>query len=161
MKNILKFLLSLTVLIISVSCFSESQDTAAVNYIKNTNYVYRGISGTYEYISKIYPVSSFVGAEFVGYETRRDPKNSMATLVTLRYITNGIDNDILTDKNVSIFARKKIKEAVPNLAITWRVNSLIGLKITPYNFYASDAIQVYKEGVDGIINFNRMIKLSQ
>lgn len=155
MKNIFKSLLGATILIISVSSFSENLNNDAINYIKHTSYIYKGISATYEEISKQYPPSSFIGAEFVGYETRPDPKNPVATLVTLKYTTKGIDKDILKDPNVNIVTRKKINEAVPNLAITWRVNSLLSLKISPYNFYASDAIQVHKEMIDGIVKISR------
>jgi hypothetical protein len=95
-------------------------------------------------VSASYAIATYTGVEFTGWETQPDPKNPVATLVTIRFKTSGINTKVVTHN------RKKAQEAVPSLSITWRVNDLLGVKITPYNSYAREAIRTYQSVSEAI-----------
>ena len=126
-------------------------DKKAVSYIQKTKYIYRNIQATYSELSTTYSFT-YEFPNFIGWETRRDPDNSIATLITMKFSVLGVPSEILNAPSyeVSDYIKRKLSEAVPNLRITWRVNDLIGLQITPYNFYAKDAIDSYTGLIDGI-----------
>jgi len=123
----------------------------AIGYIQNAKFIYRDITATYSELSITYAFT-YENPEFVGWETSPDPNNPVATLVTIKFRVTGVLPDILNapESEVSYLIKQKMKEAVPLLRITWRVNDLINLKITPYNFYAKDAIEIYKDIVGGL-----------
>jgi len=122
-----------------------------IEYIRTTKFVYRGISATYAELSTTYAFA-YENPQFIGWEAAPDPDNPVATLVTMKFSISGVPADILNapENEVSYSTKTKMKEAVPLLRITWRVNDLISLKITPYNFYAQDALTVYKDIVGGL-----------
>jgi hypothetical protein len=123
----------------------------AINYIKNTKFIYRGIAATYSELSTTYAFT-YENPEFIGWETSPDSNNPMATLVTMKFRITGVRSEILNapESEVSYSTKQKMKKAVPLLKITWRVNDLIDLKITPYNIYAKDALVIYKDISNGL-----------
>jgi hypothetical protein len=134
----------ISVLFFAPLLFADTNNQA-IDYIKKTPYTHGGISATYVEVSAAYAIASYMGVEFVGWETQPDPKNPVATLVTIRFRTSGINTTVVTRN------RKVAQQAVPSLPITWRVNDLLGVKITPYNSYAVEAIRTY-QGVVGAIH---------
>ncbi|MCK4436973.1 hypothetical protein KAU86_03400 [bacterium] len=130
---------------------SSDRESKIVYYLSNTKYVYSGMSATYVELSAIYSYC-YENPKFIGWEVLADPDNPVAVLATAKFKTTGVQADILNapESEVSHSIKKKMREAVPLLSITWRVNDLISLKITPYNFYAKDAITIYKDIADGI-----------
>ncbi len=124
----------------------------AISYIETTKYIYRGASETYLRISIIYSFS-YENPEFIGWEITPDPDNPAATLVTMKFSTTGVSYLILTasSSQVNNSIKEKMKKAVPLLRITWRINDLTGLTITPYNFYAEDALTIYKDVINGLL----------
>lgn len=133
-----------------------TNDEKAIEYIKTSSFVYRNISATYMELSITYAFT-YENPKFIGWHTASDPDNPAATLVTMKFSISGASPDILNapESKVSNNIKKKMKEAVPMLKITWRIIDLIQLRITPYNFYAEDALAVYKEMVDGGKGKNR------
>lgn len=122
-----------------------------IYYLANTQYIYKNMAATYVELSVVYSYC-YENAEFLGWDVVADPENPVAVLATAKFKTSGVPADILSapDNKISPGTKEKMNQAVPLLLVTWRINDLIDLKITPYNFYAQDAIIVYKEMTDGI-----------
>ena len=154
MKNKIGFLFALAIstlfMATNQNAYCESNQKA-IRYIQNTKFAYRGISATYTELSAIYAFT-YENPKFVGWETTPDPNNPVATLVTMKFSVTGVPLDILSapESEVSSSIKNKRKEAVPLLKITWRVNDLIGLKITAYNFHARHALRIYKDIARGL-----------
>jgi hypothetical protein len=68
--------------------------------------------------------------------------------VALKFSTKEARKGVLKTKTSG--TRKNILNGVPSLEIIWRVNDLIGLKITPYNFYAQEALRTYRDMVGSL-----------
>jgi len=146
MKRIIILILSLGIVLISNYSFAKTDDEA-IGYIKNHQISYAGVNATYIEVSTAFAVSHFNGIKFIGWETKPDPKNPVATLVSMKFSTVSEKVDLhIKNSNKKL----KMKEAIPLLIITWRVNSLMGVKITPYNYYAKESLEVYKGMVETI-----------
>lgn len=154
MKNKIRFIFALAIstlfMVTNQNAYCESNQKT-MRYIQNTKFVYRGLSATYTKLSAMYAFT-YENPKFVGWETTPDPNNPVATLVTMKFSVTGVPSAILSapESDVSSFIKKKRKEAVPLLIITWRVNDLIRLKITAYNFHARHALSIYKDIVKGL-----------
>ncbi len=119
-----------------------------IYYLSNHEYVYKTIGMDYRGLSNIYAESEYENSfneydspKFIGWDVVTDPNNPKAVLATAKFKTTGAAEM----PNASYSMKKKMKEAVPLLSITWRINDSMGLKITPYNFYAKEAISEYKD----------------
>ncbi len=132
---------------ISISFANDSRQKA-IDYIKMGKIVHQGISATYVEVCTAFVVSHYIDAKFTGWDCRPDPKNPVANLVALKFSTKEARKDVLKTKTSG--ARKNIRNGVPSLEIIWRVNDLIGLKITPYNFYAQEALRTYRDMVGSL-----------
>lgn len=122
-----------------------------IYYVSGTKYRYRNMEATYLELSTTYAFT-YLNPKFIGWKTERDPDNPVAVLVIMEFSISGVPADILNapESSVSATVKHKMNEAVPILRIIWRVNDLMGLKITPYNWYAEDSITVYKDIVNGM-----------
>lgn len=153
MKRVM--ILSNIVLIASIiftfPVFSQANNEEAISHIREQKVVYRRMAATYAELSLVYATSNYKDADFVGWETVPDPQNPVATLVTMKFSISGVNPDVL-GSDVTQYETKKLEGAAPLLRITWHVNALLNpIKIKPYNFYAQDALKIYKGMVD-IIN---------
>lgn len=122
-----------------------------IYYVSKTKYKYRNMEATYLELSTTYAFT-YLNPKFIGWKTERDPNNPVAVLVAMEFSISGVPADILNapESSVPTTVKNKMKEAAPTLRIIWRVNDLMDLKITPYNWYAEDAIVVYKDIVNGM-----------
>jgi len=127
-------------------------DEKAVYYIEKTKYSCRNVEATYLEMSVMYAVINFTDSKLLGWETEIDPQNPVATLVTMNFSVSGVQQAILNVLNdeSDIVKKNRLSVAVPNLRITWRVNDLMSLKLSPYNWYAQDVLKVYQRTCDGL-----------
>ncbi len=131
---------------ISISFANDSRQKA-IDYIKMGKIVHQGISATYVEVCTAFVVSHYIDAKFTGVGLPTRPKNPVANLVALKFSTKEARKDVLKTKTSG--ARKNIRNGVPSLEIM-EVNDLIGLKITPYNFYAQEALRTYRDMVGSL-----------
>ena len=106
---------------------------------------YRGITASFEVLSRAYALKAYKSAEFIGWEARpslRDPDTE--ALVTCRFQVQGVVAD-------SAFADSTLelrRAAGRNLEITWRLNTLYRIRISEHNDYARDALYTFTRTVD-------------
>jgi hypothetical protein len=106
---------------------------------------YRGITATFETLSKAYALKAYKSAEFIGWDARPSPRNpETEALVSCRFQVQGVVAD-------STFADStlELRRAVgSNLEITWRLNTLYRIRISEHDDYARDALFMFTRTVD-------------
>lgn len=122
----------------------ERSTAEAVLSMRTTECEYRGIKTTFENMTKAYGLQVFEGVEFLGWEAEPDPDDPLVdTLVRGRFRTEGVAD------TSSAYVEERRGRGVPTLEVTWRVGGLGELDIVPEDFFARDAVQVFKSLVDG------------
>ena len=118
----------------------------AILSMRTTECEYRGIKTTFENMTKAYGLQAFRETEFLGWEAEPDPDDPLVdTLVRGRFRTGSVADA----SNVSFGERRG--RGVPVLEVTWRVHGLGEVDIIPDDFFAQDAVQVFKDLVDGFL----------
>jgi hypothetical protein len=144
MKKIIIILSILVILLTSlvVACKKAPvTDDKAVALMNKVAIVHNGVSATITELSAGYAVANFTGVKAVASEAQPDPQSPHDTLVTITFTTSGVNSYVMEATEPS--TQVKIREAVPTLVMVWRVEGTPEGKITPYNFYAKDAIELF------------------
>ena len=124
-----------------------SRDIAS---LQQTECEYRGITTTFEELTRAYILQTYEGGRLLGWEARLSPQNPVAeTLVA------GIFDVASAKKGakgaVPPEAAALRHRAPPTLKVTWRYRTLGAVHIAPANDYAADALAVYRQLVDEFI----------
>ena len=124
----------------------ERSMTEAILSMRTTECEYRGIKTTFENMTKAYGLQAFSGTEFLGWEAEPDPDDPLVdTLVRGRFRTE----DVADTSNGDSGERRR--RGVPSLEVSWRGCGLGEVDIVPDDFFARDAVQVFKDLVDGFL----------
>jgi hypothetical protein len=132
----------------------ERNGAADIVRLKTASCEYRGITATFEELTRAYALEAFEKPELTGWQARTSPHNPESeTLITALFSTQGPRLETASDPNMTQIRRLSGQ----TLAVTWRLNDMNGIQITPYNPYAEDAIGVFRGTVE---RFLRQMRLS-
>ena len=146
-----------------ISTQSKSYSVAAkegfsTNKVKTAKYSYKNDTVTYWEITSRY-ANDFIEPKLIGVTEEGKLGEESKTLVKISFSVKGVNEIILSapESEVSTQVKNKLKEAVPNFEIIWEIDNKTG-DIEPYNYYAKDAITVYKENTETMIELNEAFK---
>ncbi len=115
--------------------------------LRNAECQYRGITATYEEISKAYIIETYASGHLVDWQVRPSPHNpDSESLVTAIYQVT-----LPAKEDARPFIRQLRRDALPQLGITWRYGTLAATRIEPANDYARDALETFTRTVDAFI----------
>jgi len=131
----------------------RSADTD-IDMVRSTECEYRGIRASFEELSRAYALKTYAQQEFLGWEARPNPRYpDTGALVTVRFAVAGL----ITPEGQGagdlrhLDAHRLRAEVGDELAVTWRLNTLGGLRVMPHDGYARDAVAVFQQTVDGLL----------
>jgi hypothetical protein len=118
--------------------------------LRQTECEYRGITATFEELTRAYILQTYEEGQLIGWEARPSPRHPAAeTLVTARFKVAGAKKG---EKQVNPSWEAALRnQAAPHLGVAWRYHTLGAVRITPANDYAADALAVYQRLVDDFI----------
>ena len=135
--------------------------TIDIEFVRVALCEYRGISASFEELSRAYALEAFENSSFKGWESRPSLTNpEVEALVTCRFATEGLKQEGHPSSTSSPDPRRRRlrQQTAGVLEVTWRLNTMAGFGITPHNDLARDALAVFRETVDGFID--RMVFVS-
>ena len=106
---------------------------------------YRGITASFEILSRAYALKAYRNARFIGWEARPSPRDpDTEALVTCRFhVEDAVADTAFADSTL------ELRRAAGNdLDVTWRLNTLYRIRVTEHNDYARDALHVFTRTVD-------------
>ena len=110
---------------------------------------YRGITGTFEELTRAYALTAYTDAEMLGWTTRPSLQYpETETLVTCRFRVSGTRQDAETNDEVRNL-RDRVDE---ELLVTWRLGTLSSVQVTPGDDYARDAINTLRHTIDDYLS---------
>ncbi len=116
--------------------------------LRNAECEYRGITATYEEISKAYIIETYARGHLVRWQVDTSPTNpDSESLVTAIY---QVDLPAKEDPRPAIDQLRRA--APPHLGITWRYSTLAATRIEPANDYARDALETFTHTVNAFID---------
>ena len=121
-----------------------------VRYVRRAECEYRGITGSFEDVTRAYVLETYDGSELIGWKgepSRSNPESE--TLVTAWYRVD--EAKPVVEAIVPDSMRTLRRHASPRLPIIWRYGTLAGVRIEAANDYARDAIAVFRLTVDRFI----------
>lgn len=108
---------------------------------------YRGITATYEDLSRAYILATYTGGQLVRWRVQASPQNpDSETLVTAIF---SVESVLANDERA--FIRALRQKALPHVGITWRYSTLAATRITPANDYARDALETFTHTVNDFV----------
>lgn len=115
--------------------------------LRNAECEYRGITATYEEISRAYIIETYASGHLVGWQVEPSPHNpDSESLVTAIY---EVDLPAKGDRRWAIGQLRRA--APPQVGITWRYSTLAATRIEPANDYARDALETFTHTVNAFI----------
>lgn len=128
-----------------------------VELVRSAECEYRGITASFEELSRAYALRVYREARFLGWEARPNPRHPEAeALVAGTFSVAG-----LQDEPPASWGRgPRIRDSVGDrVAVTWCLNNLGVVRVTPHDDYARDAVEVFRETVDN--HLDRMVYLTE
>jgi len=116
-----------------------------ITRVKSAQCEYRGITASFEELTRAYAITVYQEAEFVGWETRpspRDPEHE--ALVTGVFTALGLKP--FTDETTP-YAEVR-RQALPSFGVTWSLGELGVQRIAAYDDYARDALAIFTRTID-------------
>lgn len=132
----------------------ERSSNLDVELVRSAQCQYRGISATFEELSRAYALSVYENPTFVGWKAVPNPTHpDVEALVSCRFRVEG-----LADRSDS--PKRALREqVVDELSVTWCLNNMASIAITPHDDYARDAVDVFQTTIDGFIG--RMVFVTE
>ena len=128
-----------------------------VELVRSAECEYKGIRASFEEISHAYAISVYRQADLVGWEARPSPPRPEAeALVTATFAVAGLQDSPPASWGKGPRLRSRVRNRV---AVTWRLNTMGGIRIAPHDDYARDAVEVFRETVNGFLG--RMVYLTE
>ncbi len=122
----------------------ERNSALDINRVKAAQCEYRGITASFEELTRAYAIEVFEEAHFAGWQTRpspRDPEHE--ALVIGVFTARGLKP--LPETTPYLDARR---QALPSFGVTWSLGDLGAQRIAPYDDYARDALATFRQTVD-------------
>jgi len=128
--------------------FSRNADLD-VELVRSAECEYRGITASFEELSRAYAIRVYEHSEFLGWEARPNPRHPEAeALVTGTFAVAGLQEAPPASWGKGPEIRARVRDRV---ALTWRLSSMTGVHVAPHDDYARDAVEVFRETVDGYL----------
>jgi len=128
--------------------------------VRSTECEYRGITASFGDLTRAYALKVFAHQEFMGWEARPHPRHpDTGALVTARFAVAGlVSDDGGNAANQWQAPAHRLRAALGGeLAVAWRLVTLGGFRVMPHGDYARDAVAVFRQTVDGLLD--RMVYL--
>ena len=138
----------------------ERSAEADIDMVRFTECEYRGIRATFEELTRAYALKVYARQELMGWEALPNPRHpDTGALVTARFAVAGLVSEEGGEAaNQWQMPAPRLRAALGReLAVTWRLHTLGGLRVTPHGDYARDAVAVFQQTVDGLLD--RMVYL--
>ncbi|NKB71714.1 MAG: hypothetical protein GKR89_31960 [Candidatus Latescibacteria bacterium] len=124
---------------------SRRDTTVFIQLLRQAQCEYRGITATFEEVTRAYALKAYDQAELVRWEASPSPQNpEIETLVWAVFTATG--PRAAPEAALEEIHRGR-SQAPPTFAVIWRFNQLVGTHIAPDNVYARDALEVFKKVV--------------
>ena len=125
----------------------ERDTTVYIHLLRRAQCEYRGITATFEEVTRAYALKAYEQAELLRWEAGPSPDNpAIETLVWAVFSAAGVAPD-----PVPLAVREVRRQGLSTFGVGWRYNQLVSTQITPYNAYARDALAVFRRTVDDFI----------
>jgi len=119
-----------------------------IELVRSAECEYRGITASFEELTRAYALKAYDGSELLGWEARPGQNPDTEALVTCRFRVVGPKSSTSADSAVIAFRGG----AESTLEVTWTLNTLAEIRITAArNPYALDALVVFRETVDDLL----------
>lgn len=143
--------LSLVIILLPAPDHPPQRDVARdIAGMRQAECEYRGITSTFEELTRVYVLKTYQGGELIRWEGRPSPQNPASeTLVTGIFKVTGVKDIEAPEIPAPIVA---LRDGAPStIGVTWRYSTLAAVRITAANDYAVDALAVFQRTVDGFI----------
>ena len=125
----------------------ERSSNLDVELVRSAQCQYRGISANFEELSRAYALSVYENPTFVGWKAVPNPAHPVVeALVSCRFRVEGLADQGDSPK------RALREQVVDELSVTWCLNNLASIAITPHDDYARDAVDVFQTTIDGFVD---------
>ena len=128
-----------------------------IRKLQETDCEYRGITASFEEVSRAYALRTYEGSRLVRWEARPHSRNpDSETLVTAVFAASG-QRAAAGPPPPPLVAEAR-RQASPSFHVTWCLRFLGDTRIGPHNIYARDAVAVFRQTVQDFVD--RMIVVS-
>lgn len=115
-----------------------------ITRVKSAQCEYRGITASFEELTRAYAIEVFEGAQFVGWQTRPSPRDPEHEALVIGVFTARA----LKPLPASAPFLDARRQALPSFGVTWALGDLGAQRIAPYDDYARDALETFRQTVD-------------
>jgi len=138
------------ILLPAPSRFPQRDAARDIASLQQTECEYRGITSTFEELTRAYVLQTYEGSELIRWEGRSSPENPASEArVTGIFRVAGVKD--IEDPEVPAQIVALRGGASPIIGVTWRYSTLAAVRITAANDYAVDALAVFRRTVDEFI----------
>ena len=121
-----------------------------IELVRSGRVQYRGIEASFEELSRAYALAVFTEAEFLGWSAIPNPTHpETEALVTCRFRVAGVAPGALPGRPEAAGERRR---SVPDLGVTWCLNTLAGIEITAKDPVSRDALATFRTTVDDYLD---------
>ena len=134
----------------------ERNSSLDIELVKSAECEYRGITASFEELTRAYSLKAYDDPELLGWEVRPGRNPDSEALVTCRFRVSGPKNSTEAEPSVVELRRG----AGSSLAVTWHLNTLAEIRITAgQDPYALDALEVFRQTIDDLLG--RLVVLAE
>ncbi len=117
-----------------------------VELVRSAECAYRGITASFEELSRAYALSVYREARFIGWEARPNPHHPEAeALVVGTFAVAGLQDSPPASWGKGPEIRASVRG---HLSLTWCLNNMGQVRVLPHDDFARDAVEVFRETVD-------------
>jgi hypothetical protein len=126
-----------------------------IELVRSAECEYKGITASFEDLTRAYALKVYEDPHFEGWEARPNPHHpETEALVAGRFTVKGVRPGAPDARRAELR-----RDAGDDLAVTWLLNGMAGVRVTPHDEYARDAIEVFSHTVDDMLR--RMVFVTQ
>lgn len=119
-----------------------------ISRVKAAQCEYRGITASFEELTRAYAISVYQEPALVRWETYPSPHDpEHEALVTGIFTAKGLKVPLPEDAPF----REARDQALPSFGVIWRLNELGMMRITAHDTYAQDALATFQRTVDSLL----------
>ncbi|MFH1567354.1 MAG: hypothetical protein ABIL09_05080 [Gemmatimonadota bacterium] len=128
-----------------------------VELVRSAECEYKGITASFEELTRAYALQVYEQPAFAGWTARPHPRYpETEALVSGRFAVAGLRAAGPQPTGLAPQLRAAVDTSIE---VTWCLNTLSGVRVTPGDGYARDALAVYRQTVDGFLG--RMVYLTR
>lgn len=128
-----------------------------IELVRSAECRYRGITASFDELTRAYALTTYADAELLEWTSWPNPNHpDTEALIRARFSVSGVKPDAPAARGTVTTEHRTAVEG--NLDVTWSLSTLASVQVQPYSPLAHDALNVFRQTVDRLLD--RMVYIN-